>query len=146
MEAVLNRPMSRPSLYLDIDGVLLTPRHPAPPAGIEPLLDVALSHFSCYWLTTHCKGDAAPALRYLASYYSAAWLARLATVRPTTWDTLKTEGIDFTQPFYWLDDAPFEAEKAVLRRAGCLSRLLEVNLRRPMEIDRLRLRLEQLAG
>ena len=41
---------------------------------------------------------------------------------------------------------PFEAEKAVLRRAGCLPRLLEVNLRRPLETDRLRLLLEHLAG
>lgn len=133
-------------LYLDIDGVLLTTRHPAPPAGIESLLSVMLDRFDYYWLTTHCKGDAATALRYLAHYYSPAWLARLAAVRPTTWDTLKTEAIDFTRPFCWLDDAPFEAEKAVLRRAGCLSRLLEVNLRRPLEIDRIRLRLEQLAG
>ncbi|RSK50304.1 hypothetical protein [Hymenobacter rigui] len=133
------------NLYLDIDGVLLTTRHSTKPAGIEPLLDIALNRFTCYWLTTHCRGDAATALRYLAQFYESYWLNRLAAVRPTNWDALKTDGIDFTQPFRWLEDAPFEAEKAVLSSQQCQSSLVLVNLRRPLETDRVRLLLEQLS-
>lgn len=138
--------MQRPCLYLDIDGVLLTNRYPAPPPGIAAVLDVALTRFDCYWLTTHCRGDAGTALRYLSRYYEAAWLERLAAVRPTTWDALKTDGIDFSRRFWWLDDAPFEAEKAVLARHQCLGQLVTVNLRRPLETDRLRLLLERLSA
>jgi hypothetical protein len=32
-------------------------------------------------------------------------------VRPTNWDALKTEAIDFESDFYWLDDNPLQVER-----------------------------------
>lgn len=49
-------------LYLDVDGVLLG--HPAPDdirvclaTHAREFLEFALEHFTCYWLTSHCRGD-----------------------------------------------------------------------------------------
>ena len=125
-----------PLLYLDIDGVLLT-KNKQPPAGIHDFLLFALAHFDCYWLTTHCKGQAATALRYLQAYYPADLLEALQAVKPTNWDALKTDGIALGTDFYWLDDYPFEAEKQVLAANGQLSRLLVCDLQKANELQRI---------
>lgn len=92
-------------------------------------------HFACYWLTTHCKGDSAPALRYLSGFLKPATVEKLRlAVRPTNWDTLKTEAIDLASDFYWLDDSPFQSEIAYLKANNVSNRLLVVNLNRPNEL------------
>lgn len=92
-------------LYLDIDGVLLTAKHTQAAPGVEDFIDFVTTHFECYWLTTHCKGDSKSALKYLSQFLLPATISKLQNaVRPTNWDTLKTEAIDVTADFYWLDD------------------------------------------
>ena len=103
-------------LYLDIDGVLLTAKHTQAAPGVDDFVEFITQHFACYWLTTHCKGDSVPALRYLSLFLKPATLEKLRqAVRPTTWDTLKTEAIDLTSDFYWLDDRLFQSELAYLK-------------------------------
>lgn len=132
-----------PILYLDIDGVLLTTKHTHAAPGVDEFVDFITQHFTCYWLTTHCKGDSAPALRYLASFLQPATLEKLrAAVRPTTWDTLKTEAIDVTADFYWLDDSPFQAEIAYLEARGVDDRLFVVNLYQAKELTNIILYLQ----
>ncbi|NML64750.1 hypothetical protein HHL22_05975 [Hymenobacter sp. RP-2-7] len=127
-----------PILYLDIDGVLLTARHTQAASGVDAFVDFITQHFTCYWLTTHCKGDSAPALRYLARFLKPATLEKLRqAVQPTTWDTLKTEAIDVTADFYWLDDQPFQAEIAYLEVRGVADRLVRVNIFRNGELERI---------
>ncbi|MGI4872982.1 MAG: hypothetical protein ACRYFX_17615 [Janthinobacterium lividum] len=121
-------------LYLDIDGVLLTARHTQAAPGVDEFVEFVTQHFACYWLTTHCKGDSAPTLRYLASFLPPATLEKLRAVQPTTWDTLKTEAIDVTADFYWLDDRPFQAEIAYLQTHGVADRLRVVDLNRVGEL------------
>jgi hypothetical protein len=118
-------------LYLDIDGVLLTAKHTRPAPGVEEFVAFVTQHFACYWLTTHCKGDAATALRYLGAYLPASSLAQLGAVQPTNWDALKTEAIDLSADFFWLEDRPFQAEMACLAAAGATDRLLVVDLNTP---------------
>ena len=118
-------------LYLDIDGVLLTAKHTRPASGVEEFVAFITQHFACYWLTTHCKGDPATALRYLTAYLPARSLAQLRAVQPTNWDALKTEAIDLNADFYWLEDRPFQAEIACLEAAGAADRLLLVDLNTP---------------
>lgn len=118
-------------LYLDIDGVLLTAKHTRPAPGVEEFVAFVTQHFECYWLTTHCKGDPANALRYLSTYLPASSLVQLGAVQPTNWDTLKTEAIDLRADFYWLEDRPFQAEIACLEAAGAADRLLVVDLNTP---------------
>jgi len=123
-------------LYLDIDGVLLTAKHTQAAPGVDEFVEFITQHFACYWLTTHCKGDSAPALRYLSSFLKPATLERLRqAVQPTTWDTLKTEAIDVATDFYWLDDRPFQSEIAYLQARGVADRLVVVNLNRSDELS-----------
>ncbi|RYE89882.1 MAG: hypothetical protein EOO37_04160 [Cytophagaceae bacterium] len=122
-------------LYLDIDGVLLTAKHTQAAPGVDEFVKFITQHFACYWLTTHCKGDSASALRYLSSFLQPATLEQLhQAVQPTTWDTLKTEAIDVTADFYWLDDNPFQSEIAYLQARSVADRLLVINLQNPNEL------------
>ncbi|OUJ74766.1 hypothetical protein [Hymenobacter crusticola] len=112
-------------LYLDIDGVLLTAKHTQAAVGVDAFVDFVTSQFDCYWLTTHCKGDSATALRYVAQFLEPTTVEKLRkAVQPTNWDTLKTEAIDMRSAFYWLDDRPLPVEVAQLRARGVQSRLL----------------------
>ena len=124
-------------LYLDIDGVLLTKRNTKAADSGAPFIDFVTRRFDCYWLTTHCKGNAETAVRYLSQYYDPGSIARLEKVKATDWQTLKTGGIDFSSGFYWLDDAPFESEKEQLKRNGASERLLIVDLNRENELQRI---------
>ena len=102
------------NLYLDIDGVLLDYKADAPAKHAAEFIDYILEEFDLYWLTTHCQGDTAEVNEYLSEYFPEDIVRRLATVKPTTWKTLKTEGIDFTTPFVWVDDYPFLGEMLAL--------------------------------
>ncbi len=53
--------------YLDIDGVLLTRKHNLP-EHIEEFIDFMLSHFDCYWLTTHCRNGENRVINYLSQF------------------------------------------------------------------------------
>lgn len=122
-------------LCLDIDGVLLTAKHTQAALGVDEFIDFITQHFDCYWLTTHCKGDSAPALRYLSRFLLPATLEKLRlAVHPTTWDTLKTEAIDLASNFYWLDDQPFQSEIAYLQAHSVAARLIIIDLNRPSEL------------
>ena len=122
-------------LYLDIDGVLLTTKNTKAADGAIELVDFALSNFECYWLTTHCKdGNSSQVLKLLAQYFSDDVVEKLKKVKPTKWDTLKTEGIDFESDFFWLDDYVFEAEKKVLKKNCRLDNLILVDLNNKDEL------------
>ena len=71
-------------LYLDINGVLLTSKNTQAAPGVNEFVEFITQQFDCYWLTTHCKGDSAPALKYLSQFLLAATLEKLKdAVRPT---------------------------------------------------------------
>jgi hypothetical protein len=111
-------------LYLDIDGVLGTAKHTQAAPEVDEFVDFITRHFDCYWLTTHCKGDSAPTLRYLARFLPPATLEKLRlAVQPTNWDTLKTEAIDLGSDFYWLDDQLFQSKIAYLQAHGMADRI-----------------------
>lgn len=97
-------------------------------------IEFAVSNFSCYWLTTHCRGDNHHAIDYLSNYYPPSVIALLKEVRSARWNSLKTEAIDFTQPFVWLDDYVFPSETDVLRRNKAEKSLILVNLGVPNEL------------
>jgi len=86
-------------------------------------------HFDCYWLTTHCDGDARTAFLYLVGKVPAEAIPYIEKIKPTSWKTLKTDGIDFENPLYWLDDNLFESERRVLEEYGVLDRFVRVDLR-----------------
>ena len=123
-------------LYLDIDGVLLT-KNLEVPEYLDDFVEFITSIFDCFWLTTHCKGDARTALRYLETFLPKPLINQLKQVKPTHWQTLKTEAINFEKNFYWLDDFPFESEKKVLTSYQKLDNLIQVDLNREGELLRI---------
>ena len=55
------------NIYLDIDGVLLG-KGWKPAFHVKEFLTYFIERHSCYWLTTHCKGDANTAINYIGRY------------------------------------------------------------------------------
>ena len=99
-------------LYLDIDGVLLGNRGDAHglACGAGEFIDYVTEQFDCFWLTTHCKGDADTVLRYLRKYVDEETYAQLGRIRPTAFDIFKTEALDPAEEFIWIDDQPLATE------------------------------------
>lgn len=52
----------------------------------------------------------------------------IKNIFPTTWNTLKTEAINFSQPFYWFDDYLLEVEKRILLENRCLEKWIKIDL------------------
>lgn len=130
-------------LYLDIDGVLLTKRRPQAADYAAEFIAFITAHFDCYWLTTHCKGDNQVVCAYLTEYFDPQTMKKLTAVKPTCWNALKTDAIDFDHRFVWLDDAPLIAEKVMLEELGKTDCLIMVDLQRPDELKRLKKLLSQ---
>lgn len=123
-------------IYLDIDGVLLTKQMTIPKGAIE-LIDFLLESFDCYWLTTHCRHGENKAIQYLSQFYHLPEiLTKLEKVKPVYWLDLKTEAIDFSSDFLWLEDYPFQAEKQVLKKHNKENSLLIVDLQNTNELLR----------
>jgi hypothetical protein len=115
------------NIYLDINGVLLT-KDLRQANHLEEFLISLLEHHKVYWLTTHCKGDENSAIQYLASYLDSKSLELCKKIKPTNWQTLKTEAIDFSQPFLWFDDSILGAEKRELIKQNKLKSWVKVDL------------------
>lgn len=114
-------------LYLDIDGVLLT-KQGIPALHIVEFLEFATSHFDCYWLTTHCDGDATTAFLYLVGKLPPEAVPYLEKIKPTKWKLWKPDGIDFSSDFFWLDDYAFDGDRKVLAEHQALEKLKIVDL------------------
>jgi hypothetical protein len=105
-------PLRRMKLYLDIDGVLLghhDGKHGLA-GGAGEFIQYVTEHFDCYWLTTHCKGDAAPVLKYLRPYVDDEIYTALRLIRPAGFRVFKTEALDPGDDFIWIEDKPLAAE------------------------------------
>ena len=93
------------NLYLDIDGVLLDYNTDTYSKGAIELVEYITGEFDCYWLTTHCKGDSAPAIDYLSRYFPPEIIEKLKNVKPTYWVDLKTRDFHhlgiYTQTSPW---------------------------------------------
>lgn len=116
------------SLYLDIDGVILT-KQGAPALHVVDFLRYVTEHYRCYWLTTHCDGDATTAFLYLVGRLPAEATQFLEKIQPTKWKLWKTEAIDFSQDFLWLDDTRFEGEQKALAEKGALDKFILIDLK-----------------
>lgn len=115
------------NLYLDIDGVLLTKQGKSA-SHVTEFLQFATEHFNCYWLTTHCDGDATTAFLYLVGRLPSEAIPFIEKIKPTKWKLWKPEGINFYQDFFWLDDYAFDGDKQVLKEHQALDKLITVDL------------------
>lgn len=115
------------NIYLDIDGVILD-KSLKPTNHLKEFLEHITTNYEVYWLTTHCKGDSNPTLVYLSRFLDEDVLELLKKIKPTNWDTLKTDAIDFTKDFVWLDDFILPMERQVLEQKNKLDCWIEVKL------------------
>lgn len=117
------------NIYLDIDGVLLANESNAAPYADE-LLQTVLKEYpnSTYWLTTHNWKGENRAKEVLAPHLKPETVALLDKIKPTVWDELKTDGIDFTEKFLWLDDDLWEDELKVLEEYNATDNFILINL------------------
>lgn len=115
------------NIYLDIDGVLLANDRQAA-NYVEEFLTYMTSEFDCYWLTTHCWRGENRAIEVLSPYLKAETIALLEKVKPTDWREMKTDAIDFSQPFIWFDDDLWPEEQEALEKNKALKSFRMINL------------------
>lgn len=119
------------NIYLDIDGVLLTKNMRAA-THADVFIKYVIENYpeTTYWLTTRCQGDATKPVRELAEFFDKETVKLLERIKPTTWvhSPLKTSAIDFSKPFLWFDDYPFDADKRVLFEHNTLDNWIKVDL------------------
>ena len=121
------------NLYLDIDGTIITKQGGKEAEHLLEFLNFAIENFDCYWLTSHCKGNANTALEYIEDKVSKESFDLLKKFKPTTFGLWKTEAIDFVEDFIWLDDYAFDGERAMLEKNGALDKLILIDLKNKPE-------------
>lgn len=114
------------NIYLDIDGVIMANDQRVANYAHE-FVEHLVNKYPVYWLTTHCKGDAKYTINHLKMFFNSETIKLMEKIKPTNWDTLKTEAVDFTQPFIWFEDDLFNAEKNILRQNNKFDSWIEIN-------------------
>lgn len=115
------------NIYLDIDGVILT-RGVEPALHLENFLRYILGHYSVFWLTAKCRGNSKEIIKYLSLFLAPNLIFLIEKIKPTTFDLDKTDAIDYTKNFFWLDDELFNSEKKSLREHQVYDSWIELNL------------------
>ena len=115
------------NIYLDIDGVILANDLQKAKHSEEFIKFITDTH-DVYWLTTHCKGDAEYTVNHISRYFKPETIEHLKKIKPTNWQTNKTEAINFNELFLWFDDQLFDSEKDELDCRNALERWIEVDL------------------
>lgn len=117
------------NIYLDIDGVLLANEsHTAD--GVDVFLQSVLAKYpdSTWWLTTHCWQGENRCIELLSPFLQPDTVALLPKIKPTEWGELKTDTIDFSQPFLWFDDDLLPNEAKVLEHNNATDSHVPVDL------------------
>lgn len=114
-------------VYLDIDGVILANDKQKANFADEFIKYLVINH-DVYWLTTHCKGDAGFAVELLSHYFDSETMEYIKKIKPTNWDTWKTDAIDFSKNFLWFDDQVFEEEIRVLKLHNKFNSWVQIDL------------------
>lgn len=132
-----------PTLFIDIDGVLLGKGDPGDSAIVlakhaGAFLEFAVEHFMCFWLSTHTQnGDRSGARKVLAAHADSHVMDIVDKIPAAAWTTLKTEALDLKSDFYWIDDGPLATEIDFLKQAGVIERLILVDTRKyPDDLER----------
>lgn len=116
------------NVYLDIDGTLLH-KDGTPAEGLHDFLEWVTQEADCYWLTTHCRDGSLEHLHsYLKRSLEPETFELIKLIKPTVWDVLKTEAIDFGYDFRWLDDQPMASELLVLQKYNVANCLIHIDL------------------
>lgn len=118
------------TLYLDVDGVILGRNSNGDSVlipNIEKIFHYCNKYFKCCWLSTHGRHSTEDVLDYLWPYSRDINFSIFKKIEAVRWNTLKTEAIDFSGPFIWIDDHPLDAEIKILKNNRCFKNWLHVD-------------------
>lgn len=117
------------NIYLDVDGVLLANDKEAARHADE-LIQAVVSEYpeSTYWLTTHVWRGENRINQVLAPHLKPETVALLDKIKPTVWNEMKTDGINFSEKFIWLDDDLWEDELKVLEEHDATDNFIMIDL------------------
>lgn len=119
------------NVYLDIDGVLLANENNAANYADEFLQAVLAAYpESTYWLTTHNWGGENRTKEVLAPHLKPETVPLLEKIKPSVWNEMKTDGINFSEKFIWLDDDLWEDELKVLERHNATDNFILIDLQK----------------
>jgi len=101
------------NLYLGIDGVILT-KGVVPALHLDRFLEFILSAYNVSWLSTRCLHGPDATVEYLSKFVSPETIGLLKKVKVAIFLLDKTEAIDFSREFFWLEPDLFDSERKVL--------------------------------
>lgn len=123
------------NIYLDIDGVLLIDEKHASPHADEFLQHVLNKYpDTTYWLTTHNWKGENRAKAVLAPFLVPETVALLDKIKPSEWNELKTDAINFEEDFLWFDDDLWPDEMKVLEQHNATGRFIMIDLRKDPDL------------
>ena len=117
------------NIYLDINGVLLiSGTHAANYA--DEFLQTILEKYpdSTYWLTTYNWNGQNHTTEVLAPYLKPETMQLLDHIKPTKWNNLKTDAVNFDEDFLWFDDELSPNELKVLEEHEAAEQFILVKL------------------
>ena len=127
----------RQNIYIDIDGVILT-KGGVPAMHLDKFLKYILGNYSVSWLTSRCHGDTKYTIKYLSQFLLPQTVNLIERIKATNFTLDKTEAIDVSRRFFWLDDELFASEVNTLKEHGQYDSWIEVNLiRNPNQLNHL---------
>ena len=119
------------NVYLDIDGVLLANENNAANYADEFLQAVLAAYpDSTYWLTTHNWRGENRTKEVLAPHLRPETVPLLDKIKPSVWNEMKTDGINFSEKFIWLDDDLWQDELKVLERHNATDSFILIDLQK----------------
>ena len=119
------------NVYLDIDGVLLANESNAANYADEFLQAVLAAYpDSTYWLTTHNWRGEDRTKEVLAPHLRPETVPLLDKIKPSVWNEMKTDGINFSEKFIWLDDDLWEDELKVLEQHNATDNFILIDLQK----------------
>ncbi|MCR4324412.1 MAG: hypothetical protein NUV69_01860 [Candidatus Curtissbacteria bacterium] len=110
------------NVYIDIDGVILT-KGVIPALHLDEFLKYILHNYSVFWLTSRSQP-----VKYLSQFLDSSTISLLQKVQPTNFRLDKTEAINFSKRFFWLECEIFASELNMLNKHGEYKSWIEVNL------------------
>ena len=122
------------NIYLDIYGTIRGIASPI--EDVVTLLEYCLDNFPghVYWLTSYCRHGVNRCDEVLGFLPDDIRDRAIKEVKPTDWDAMKTDAIDFSQPFVWIDDNMHDSEFRVLAEHGTEENFHRINSADPEAI------------
>lgn len=118
------------NIYIDVDGVLIN-KDGALADFAEVFLQAIISRWpdSTYWLSNYCwQGKNIARDIVYPHLKKKRTMELIELIKPTDWDELKTDAINFSEPFLWFEDKLFRDEVEILKHYHAYKCFRQINL------------------